>query len=452
MSIDPTQGERRPTVEPLTWPAQADGVATGSRSNACNFAIGPCACACPQAATAVATPAATTSFVARRARSAPAKVATHRVDDEQHPPHQPGQEDDRDDQQQQVAHATNLSGHRQVLRNGSVRATIEGMRGRRFLVLALLAAVAAGCTSSPGVTVTVARPAHSAAARSNERVAEREARRLVELARLPHGAAGTRDRPASLAVPVIGGPVVDELVTATRYWRVPMPADSAFAWLRSHAPRGLTPESSTPMPLADPVQAAGLNYWAGRTPAYDSAELAVSVTSHGSGSIVRVDGLVVWLDTLPLPDSNTATRVRFTTHDACPRPSTPPRVPGVRNTGDDLHARMLPAQPPSGALVCRYADGRFDPHPFGPSGAVHLDATRARALASVAQSLRLSHSDGPLLGCGGYDPGSALLAFAYPGRDDVDLWLGLGSCGRVGNGFIIAKAGQLAEAVIALKR
>lgn len=324
------------------------------------------------------------------------------------------------------------------------------MRGGRIVGLAVLAALAAGCTSTPGVSITVATSAHTAAARTNERVAEREARRLVELATLPPGAAGTLDRPAALDAPAMGGPEVDTLVTATRYWRVPLPADRAFAWLRSHPPRGLTLQGST---LAQkPLGVDGLSYWAGRSAAYDSVELALSVTPRGSGSIVRVDGLVAWLDPMPLRDPNSATRVRFTTQDPCPPQSSTPFLVGVRNSGDDLRARLLPNQPPSAAQVCRYAGGRFDPHPFGPSDGVALDATRARSLASVTQSIRLGHADGPRFGCGGGDNGSALIAFAYPDRDDVDLWLTLSGCPRVGNGFISADAGVLAETVVALKR
>ncbi len=50
----------------------------------------------------------------------------------------------------------------------------------------------------------------------------------------------------------------------------------------------------------------------------------------------------------------------------------------------------------------------------------------------------LSHPDGEVVNCPMDDGSAEVLALAYPGRPDVDLWIKLNGCGGVSNGYITA--------------
>jgi len=52
--------------------------------------------------------------------------------------------------------------------------------------------------------------------------------------------------------------------------------------------------------------------------------------------------------------------------------------------------------------------------------------------------LPLSHPDGEVVNCPNDDGSAEVLAPAYPGRPDVDLWIKLNGCRGVSNGHILA--------------
>jgi len=52
--------------------------------------------------------------------------------------------------------------------------------------------------------------------------------------------------------------------------------------------------------------------------------------------------------------------------------------------------------------------------------------------------LPLSHTSGGVVNCAAGDGSAEVPVLAYPGRPDVDLWIGLNGCGGVSNGYITA--------------
>jgi hypothetical protein len=52
--------------------------------------------------------------------------------------------------------------------------------------------------------------------------------------------------------------------------------------------------------------------------------------------------------------------------------------------------------------------------------------------------LPLSHTDGAVVHCPMDDGSAEILALAYPGRPDVDLWIKLNGGASVSNGYIAA--------------
>ncbi len=161
-------------------------------------------------------------------------------------------------------------------------------------------------------------------------------------------------------------------------------------------------------------------------------------------SVIRADGLVVWLDPRPLLDTAVGPRLRVTVGGSCP--ATDGGIVGVRNPGQpDLRGRLLPRSvEPTGGLVCRY-DG-MNGRPFMLRRQTRLTEAEARRLAAVVDALPLSHLDGGVAHCPAADGTAAVLALAYPGRPDVDLWADLNGCATVANGDILT-AGNLSQAI-----
>jgi hypothetical protein len=73
---------------------------------------------------------------------------------------------------------------------------------------------------------------------------------------------------------------------------------------------------------------------------------------------------------------------------------------------------------------------------------VRLGGAAARDLAGDVSSAPLAGpwSEGRM--CGMFDGSAAVLAIAYPNRGDVDVWVTLGGCGGMSNGFIVAVSPQ----------
>ncbi len=150
--------------------------------------------------------------------------------------------------------------------------------------------------------------------------------------------------------------------------------------------------------------------------------------------MIRVDAVIVWLDPRPVPSGPGAHPVRVTVTGGCPR--TDRGVTGVSNPSAGLRRLLLPPGQPTAGLRCRY-DG-LNGHPWHLVAAQPLSAHAAGQAARSIARLPLSHPDGGSVSCPMDDGSAAVLALAYPGRPDIDLWIKLNGCGGVSNGYIMA--------------
>ncbi len=238
---------------------------------------------------------------------------------------------------------------------------------------------------------------------------------------------------------MVGRSTVDTMVTRVRVWRVQLPYQRALAWLRVHPPSGLRP-NATGRGGGPGFTAEGVAYAAPVSPAWDSAQLAVSVaTVTASTSEIRVDAQVLWLDPTPLPDNRPGLRLHLTVADGCP--NNDQGIVGVTNSGPDLATRMLPDGAPTSGLVCTFG-GMNPPGEFTLLTSTRLDADAAGRLADQARAIRLSHLNGGIHGCPADLGGASLVVFSFSGRRDVDLWSSDG-CSDLSNG-VISAAGRLA--------
>jgi hypothetical protein len=195
------------------------------------------------------------------------------------------------------------------------------------------------------------------------------------------------------------------------------------------------------------IPAAEFDYAGPGSPAWASAQLEIQVVAAPGGTtVLRADGVVLWLDPVPLRDAPTGPRTRLTVAGGCPRSDVPPGLPareafphGVANPaaadpGGDLKRRLLPAGTPTAGLECRYY-GLNGPK-FALRSATRLDAAQARRLAAAMTALPLSHAVGGVTSCPSDDETAEVAALSYPGRADVDLWIKVNGCPFVSNGDI----------------
>ena len=297
------------------------------------------------------------------------------------------------------------------------------------------------------VPTTTPASALAAAVARNRQAALWEARALLRSAPVPPGAVRATAAAEALAGgPVLGTPAVSSLVVQTQFWRAPLSFEQAGAWLMAHPPKGLTPAGSSNGNGPGAGQATvGYGYTAPSTAQYQSPELEIGAASLGpSSSALRVDAVVIWTDPRPWPDDAPGRRAHVTVADGCLASAS--GVVGVSNPGAGLTASLLPAGQPTAALVCRYNGAN------GPSGALppsqfqklahqaRLRATGAEQLARTVSAAPPSRTVVPVNGslrCPMDDGAVALLALAYPGRLDVDIWAQLGGCTLVGNVYIL---------------
>ena len=301
--------------------------------------------------------------------------------------------------------------------------------------------LAAGCGSQPprrlpAGTSGSARPvAAGASAAGNQSLARREARRLLSLVRVPDGAR------LLTSVPRFAGPAsrpqVASLTDEVRAWRVALPFRQAAAWLREHPPARLPAVGSgSGTSGTRATQFAEYSYRGPASAAWRSAELDVEVVSAGPRTtVLRADGMVAWLDPVPLRDTSAGPRMRVTVAGGCPARLNP--LARVANQGTDLAGRLLPAAAPTAGLECRYY-GANGPAAFGLRGASRLDAAQARGVAARMSAIPLRHPVSAVTGCPFDDESAEVIALSYPHRGDVDLWVGLSGCTFVSNGFIRA--------------
>jgi hypothetical protein len=276
-----------------------------------------------------------------------------------------------------------------------------------------------------------------ATAAGNRPAAWAEAARLLSLARVPPGAVRLARPPRSLPGPALGRPVVGSLADRVLAWRAGMPFAAVQAWLSAHPPRGLPQDGSASGGNSNTGRATmtGTSYRGQAGRAWQSADLEISAAPAGSdASVIRVDAVIVWLDPRPAPSGPSAHPVRVTVTGGCPPADQ--GVTGVANAGAGLTRRLLPPGQPTAGLRCRY-DG-LNGHPWHLVAVRRLTAPAARQAAEAMARLRLSRTDGGVENCPADDGSAAVLALAYPGRPDVDLWIMLNGCGGVSNGYITA--------------
>lgn len=316
------------------------------------------------------------------------------------------------------------------------------------LIVASVALLGTACGSahSPGAQSKLQlQPAASAA--GNEQAAKREAANLLSLVRVPPGAEPVGPVTGLLSRPLVT-PGVQSLVDRSRFWRVRTGFAAVLAWLRAHQPAGLKPDTL----ISEGLGPGGTRYsgdsYASPEPAaaWSAADLWIAVASSGSGSLIRADAMVTWLDPVPARDDAAGRRLHVASTGPCPPGDA--GVVGVSNPKEHLTDRLLPAGNPSGALVCRY---------YGLNGPAfklrhqsRLDAAAAQKLAAAVAALPLAHPDGGAVSCPNDDGSSALVALSYPGGGDVDLWVLLGGCGGVGNGVISTGSGDLPALILSL--
>lgn len=256
---------------------------------------------------------------------------------------------------------------------------------------------------------------------------------------MPAGSRRLRAAPAGtrrvLAQDASGTPGGTSVVDAVRYYRLPMPPLEAIRWLVLHGPHGWSSNGRSTGSGPSQPTTYGITFdVSGRTPAWQSSRTYdVSLTALGGGTVARADGWVVWLDPRPRRVHWQVRRaVRITVAGGCPG-SVRYRY-GVVNRRPRLAGRLLPAETPTAALVCRY-DG-LNAHP--PQALVRfreLDGAGAAALARLVARMSLQHLDGAFFNCPAELGATVFVAFAYRRGPDVDLWYDPGGCGGLFNGW-----------------
>jgi hypothetical protein len=328
-----------------------------------------------------------------------------------------------------------------------------GMRSRRarLALLAALALLVAGCAGPVHPTTGAAAPESNEpepAIPAAPALANAEASRLLGLVPLVSGVAATPvpTGPAWLSGPVTGRPEVASLVDDTRFWQLNTDADTAIAWVRTHPPTGLTLTGSSRSGSGAGPGLTGVTFDDAPSSVWSQASLEIGVVSTGPGtSAMRADALVVWLDSQPLTDSAAGARMRLLVAGDCPPDEN--GMVGVQPTRTDLTDRMVPDATPAAGLVCRY-DGQTD----RLAAMRRLGAGGAGAVESALRQTILSHPDGAVQHCPMKDDSAVVIALAYPGQADVDIWFAINGCPYVANGLIVGQPVGLAAALQTLGR
>jgi len=278
---------------------------------------------------------------------------------------------------------------------------------------------------------STARPGQAPGPADNRRAAEAEAKRLLALVVPPPASIRLGSAPSSLPGPIMGTTNATSQIDDSAFWRVPMSMSATLAWLKVHPPGDLTLSgSSTSSSTGAMVSANGYLYYA---PSGGQIQLSVATTGATS-SVLRADGIDVWIDPVAYSDDSPGPRLRVTLATACP--ASDGGIVGVTNPPPPLKKSMLPTASPTAGLICQYYG--LNGHPFTLAASKPLSATAARGYADLIAAIPLGHIDGGSTSCPD-DVGTATVAaFAYPDGTTTDVWATTSGCPTVSNGYILA--------------
>ena len=198
--------------------------------------------------------------------------------------------------------------------------------------LASLLIAACGSSATTGVTTasTMANrtPAHPGSptarptALSNDPYYGRalsEARSLLDAASIPPGAGTDHgSAPQALPGPIMGTPTSDHLIDVTRLWTVPKSMAATLAWIRAHPPSRLTASGRASGSGPAGTSSAGFAWSTPDSDAFSQAQLEIGVAADGADrSVVRADGIDIWISSTPASDPTSGSRVRVTLGGGC---------------------------------------------------------------------------------------------------------------------------------------
>jgi hypothetical protein len=322
----------------------------------------------------------------------------------------------------------------------------KDVRNIRLAVCALVVLVVAGCGPGPrsdhdqvapvtvSTTSTTEVPAVSAAA--NQAKSAAEAERLLGLVTLPPGAAALTSTPLpSLAAPPVSPGSSTSLIDRSAMWTVPMSLSATLQWFASHHPGGLSQSGAGSLSTHGVTTVSGYGYSAPSSAAWAEALVEIAVAPLGpSSSELRADGMTVWIDPVPLRDSQPGPRMSVDVASGCP--ASDRAIVGVTNPGAPLNDSLLPPGEPTAGLVCVYDGANGDA--FALKQQTALDATSAPAFAARFRQIPLGHADDGVSYCPMDDGSATVIALRYPDRRNVDLWMRTTGCTSISNGFIAA--------------
>jgi hypothetical protein len=266
-----------------------------------------------------------------------------------------------------------------------------------------------------------------------------EARSLLEAASIPPGAdLDHASAPPALPGPIMGTPTSDHLVEVTRLWTVPESMAAALAWISAHPPSGLTRSGSASGRGPGGTSSAGFAWSAPDSDAYSQAQLDIGVAPDSANdSVVRADGIDIWVSSTPASDTTIGSRLRITLVRGCPE-----SIAGyvdVTNPDPALRSQMLLRDQPTAGLLCRYEQGSSQGG-VRP-GPIRLGAVEAGRLARSVNAIRLGSSGDGSTSCPADIGLEDIIVFSYAAHPDVDLWYHSSGCRGLDNGYVSAAEG-----------
>ena len=260
--------------------------------------------------------------------------------------------------------------------------------------------------------------------------AESEAAHLLRLIRVPPGATIVSCSLSTVLRQPAFTPSSDHLIDRFRCWRVAMAFDAAVEWMRTHPPRGLSANLR-----GTGSESSSFGYEVPSRSTYRDASAQVAIAPAGNTvSLIRGDGLAVWISSTPAPDTARGPHIRITVAGGCPR--TLASATDVRNDFAGRDRMMIPRDDATDGMICVY----------GPIGdkpptvrRIELNAVTIRRLSRSIRRIALG-SEGNFVvhGCP-MDQGQVdIVVLHYRSDSDVDLWYHAAGCRTLANGSIIA--------------